>query len=295
MFRPILEKFGLVSEKLKTKTLATTTQPNANTAETVQIDLPTDMLLYAIDLYVNKKTAGTASDAINEVRLILDGNKYVKKMTGTMVKTIDQINGYKPSAGFYKIWCVDPHVGADPIPTWLLSSCVLEVDVAAQGASEYAQITPTLTVGLKESMPIAKDFSLSKILVEKYLKHAKFGTNTGWQEYKHERTYKIYGYVYEMDDNGTLSDSIFNKLTLKLISKEEELEPYTEALISQLKENLKQELLGNALPTGEVYVPFPDGLKSYRFSSIYSYLNIPSAGTNAGLKVLERYVVGGGE
>jgi hypothetical protein len=47
----------------------------------------------------------------------------------------------------------------------------------------------------------------------------------------------------------------------------------------------------SAPATGMFIVDFPMGLPAYKYTNLRSILNIPTAGTNINVKVLERYVL----
>jgi len=283
----MMEKYGLPSEKTWERRISAITQPNANLAETVTVELPLDHFIHGILLRCAKDTDDSNVDNVNELRLIGDGNKYIKKMTGGMGKAVCIANAHKQSTGFYRVYATDPYIRlAQPIPAWVFTSLNLEIDVAAAGAGIKNKIFPMIVEGAYRG----EDLKGWKILIEKYLKWAKFGANTGEQEYRHERNYTLFGYLYEEDDGGALSDTKFNYLTLKAFTKESELTLRDKIFLAQLKEENTNEFM-NALPTGYHMLEFPDGLPTYNYTALYSYLNIPTAGTNIGVKVLERYVL----
>lgn len=289
-----LKALGVQTQDLHSQPLASQTQANANTAdEYVTFDLPMDMLLYGIDLICAKDTDSTLQDKIKEIEIKLDGSKVIHNLTGDMLKAISILNGKKPSTGFYNISIADPYLNCDPIYLKQYSSCKLKVTVAAGGTSVKNVITPTLQLGARQSYPRLSDLGASRLLVQTFLPQRAYGTNTGEQEYDHMRTQNVEGYLYELGDNGTLSNTAFSKLTLKLFSPNGVLTPIENVSIAQLREWSAQEANGNTLPTGLVYVPFPDKLKTSNFSNVKSYLNVASAGTNVQAKVLERYTLGG--
>ncbi len=286
-FRKIFEKFSIKTDKIKANTLSSTTQSTADTAETVTLELPKNKLIYGVDLRVTKDTDSTLVDNINEIRVFLNGNLIIKKYAGVVAKAIALLNGQKCSTGFYKIYFVDPQLGGSPIPADALTTFTVEIDVAKAGAGVKNVITPTLLEGFKESFPLA----LNKILVEKYSISKAYGTDTGEQEYGHERTQDILGLIYDLGDNGTRSDTAFSYLTLEGKSRTEEITPYSKMAFNQIKELNTQESNGNALATGIFALTFPEGLASYRFTELRSLLNIASAGTNCTAKVIERFLI----
>ena len=255
-------------------------------AQTFDISIPTDHFIHGMLIAIAEGTEspGTLADDLTTIQLILNGNNYVKNMTADMSKAVAIMNKNVMSTGYYMLYFTDPKIPkAKPLPGWLFSSIVLRLVDNAPSASNYHYINVTLfeTAGRE----ISGDFPL---LVEKYLAWRKYGTNTLWQEYAHERAYNIFGYLYAMDDGGTLSDTVFDKLNLIVRTKEAEKRLYNEISIASIREQDKAEYQ-NALPTGFFSLEFPAGLSSHKFTSAVSYLNIPTAGTNIGLRVLERY------
>lgn len=289
-----LKELDVQTQDLHSQPLASQTQTTANTAdETVTFDLPMDMLLFGLDLMCAKDTDSTLQDKIKEIELKLDGSKVLHNLSGDMLKAISYLNGKKPSTGFYNLSIADPYLKCDPLYLKQYSSAKLKVTVAAGGEGVKNVITPTLQLGARQSYPKLPDLAQSRLLVQTFLPQKAYGANTGKQEYEHMRTQNVEGYLYELGDNGTLSNTAFNYLTLKLFSPTGTLTPIEEVSIAQLREWSAQESNGNALPTGLVYVPFPDKLKTTQFSNVKSYLNVASAGTNVQAKVLERYTLGG--
>lgn len=261
------------------------------TAETFNFDVPTDHFIHSILLSIGEDAVagvegqGTLADDITDVSVILNGNNFIKELTGDMVKAIAIMNKNECATGYYKLFFTDPRIPvAKPIPAWLFSSITLRVKDNAPIASNYHHIHATVFASKRRE--ISGDWAL---LVEKYLRWAKYGTNTLWQDYEHERAYNVFGYLYAMDDDGTLNATIFNKLRVIAQGEMGEWRPFDEANIPHLQEEDKQEYQGVSLPTGFVAVEFPQGLATRKFSSLKSQVNIPTAGTNAGLRVVERY------
>ena len=262
------------------------------TAQTFDFQLPTDHFIHAILVAIGENTvagveeAGTLADDILNMSLILNGNNFVKELTGDMVKAVSILNKNLCATGYYKLFMTDPKIPqSKPIPAWLFSSAILRIVDNAPSASNYHHIH--VKVIQSKRRDITGDW---KLLYEKYLVWRKYGTNTLWQDYEHEKAYNILGYVYAMDDDGTLSNTIFDKLRIISQSVEGELRPFDQEYIPFLQEEDKMEYQ-NALPTGFVSVEFPSGLPSYKYSSLKSQVNIPTAGTNAGLRVVERFVL----
>lgn len=281
---------ALEPEELLPRRLAPQASAAVATAETFDFSVPTDHFIHAILIAIGEDTnagveyAGTLADDITDISLILNGNNFVKELTGGMAKAISIMNKNLCATGYYKLFFTDPRIPkAKPIPAWLFSSITLRIKDNAPAASNYHHIHATVWQSKRHE--ISGDWAL---LYEKYLRWKKYGTDTGWMDYEHERAYNVYGYLYDMDDNGTLSDTAFDKLRIISQSGEGELRPFEGAYIPHLKEEDKMEYQ-QALPTGFVSVEFPAGLPTHKYSSLMSQLNIPSAGTNVGLRVVERY------
>ena len=258
----------------------------AAAAQTFDIDIPTDHFIHAMLIAIAEGTEspGTLADDLTDISLILNGNNYVKEMTADMCKAVCIMNKNVQSTGYYTLFFTDPKIPkAKPLPAWLFSSILLRLKDNAPAASNYHYINVTLVESAGRE--ISGDWAL---LVEKYLRWKKYSTNTLWQDYDHERAYNVFGYLYTVDDDGTLSDTEFDKLRVIARTKEGEKRLFNETPMAHIKEMDKAEYQ-SALPTGFFSVEFPAGLPTAKFTSLTSQLNIPTAGTNVGLRVLERY------
>jgi len=259
----------------------------AATAQTFDIDIPTDHFIHSILISIAESTATAGqvlADDLTDISLILNGNNYVKSMTGGMCKAISIMNKNVMSTGYYMLYFTDPKIQkAKPLPAWLFSSIVLRLvdNAPAAGDKHFINVTLFESAGRE----ISGDWAL---LIEKYLRWKKYGTDTLWQDYDHERAYNVFGYLYTVDDDGTLSDTEFDKLRIIARTKEGEKRIFNETRMTHIKEQDKVEYQ-NALPTGFFAVEFPSGLLTAKYTSLTSQLNIPTAATNAGLRVLERY------
>jgi len=257
------------------------------TAQTFDIDIPTDHFIHAILIAIGESTATAGqvlADDLTDISLILNGNNYVKDMTGDMCKQVSILNKNVMSTGYYMLYFTDWKIPqAKPLPAWLFSSITLRLkdNAPATGDKHFINATLIETAGRE----ISGDW---RLLVEKYLRWKKYGTNTLWQDYEHERAYNVFGYLYAIDDDGTLSNTEFDKLRVIARTREGEKRLFSETSIAHLREVDKVEYQ-NALGTGFVSVEFPAGLPTHKYTSLLSQLNIPTAGTNVGLRVLERY------
>ena len=141
-----------------------------------------------------------------------------------------------------------------------------------------------------ESAYADEDLGDWKILVEKVSSWSKYGTDIGWQEKEHERAYKIFSYIYAFDDDGTLSDTAFNKL--KLLGRHPKGENIIadEILIAVLQAENKGTIIED-IDAGFAFLQWAKGFPTKDFSSLYSKLNIATAGTNVGVRVMERYIL----
>jgi len=272
------------------KRVASTT---AATAQTFSIDLPRDHFIHQIIINVYESTADTydptklvAGDLTN-IQLVANGNKYLKDGTADMFLQVMRVNRCKPSNGLYTLFLTDPKINdAQPLPSWVFTSLVLNLTDNAPAASNYHYID----VVVVESAYGNQDLSNWKVLIEKFLKWMKYGTNTGEQLYEHERAYKVYGYLFVMDDNGTLSATAFNKLKILGRKPEGEL-TVVDVPVNLLVAENNAEIGVDALATGYAMLEWADGFPANEYSSLYTKPNILTAGTNIGLRVLERYTL----
>jgi hypothetical protein len=255
--------------------------------------LPRDHFIHEIIITIYESTskttyvAGELADDLTAIQIIANGNKYLKDGTASMFKQVMKINRRKPATGVYELFFTDPKISdAQPLPSWIFTSLVLKLTDNAPAGSNYHSID----IVVVESAYEGQDLSNWKVLIEKYLKWKKYGTDTGEQLYEHERAYKVYGYLYTMDDNATLSVTIFNKLKILGRKPEGELTIVDVPVTLLIAEN-NAEIGIDTLDTGFAILEWEKGFPAHEFASLYSKPNIPSAGTNAGLRVLERYVL----
>lgn len=273
--------------------LAVKSSSVAAAAETFYIDLPKDHFIHKIIIHIDEHTAktfgaGTLADDILDIKLVGNGNKYLKDMIGTMCKTVMQVNKEKPATGVYVIYFSDPKIKeAKPLPAWVFTSLQLILTDNAPAASNYHNILVTIV----ESAYQNEDLTNWKVLIEKYVKWAHYGTNTLWQEYMHERAYLVYGYIYAMDDDSTLSATIFDRIKIVGRKPTGEVISIDDVRISVLVAENNGEIGIDTLVDGYCFLEWAKGYPTKDFSSLISKLNIPTAGTNAGLRVLERYVL----
>lgn len=281
-------------ENLRARKITPQHSAAAATLQSFPFEIPTDRLIHAILISIGESTTasgeteqGTLADDITDIDLNSNLG-HLKELTGGMAKQISIINKDTQSTGFYKLYFTDPVIKkAMPLPAWLFSSLDLKVTDNAPAASNYHHIRVSV---IESEVPKGMDVSDWRILCERYLRWRKYGTNTQWQDYDHERAYEIFGYLYAMDDNATLSDTIFDRLTLLGIKPGGEHRLSDEDWIPHIKELNKQAYQG-ALGTGYFYMEFPQGYNSGQYNSLLSKVNIPTAGTNAGLRVVERYLL----
>lgn len=264
----------------------------AAAAQTFNFDIPKDHFIHEIHVTCYEHTAITRDptklvDDLVNITLVGNGNKVFKDGTADMFKQVMKINRRKPATGLYTLFFSDPKIGeAKPLPSWILTSLVLTVTDTAPAASNFH----TIEVVITESAYNKETLTDSRVLVEKYVKWAKFGTNTGEQNYEHERAYKIYGYLYAMDDGGALSATIYD--LLKLLGRKPEGElTVVDVPVVLLKAENDSEIGVDTLSAGYVFIEWALGFPANEFASLYSKPNIPTAGSNAGLRVLERYVL----
>lgn len=269
--------------------------------------LPTDHFIYGIllrwaagTLDAGTYDAGAGDLAIADVQLIGDGNKYFKTYDWTWMQEVMKLNQESPTAGsttagFAKMYFLDPRIiEAKPLPSWLFTNLTLKLnfnDVSgfSTGASSETAASK-VHVTLLEAMYDNQDLSNWRVLVEKLPIHKQYGTNTGEQLYEHERSYKTFDLIYRADDNATLSNTAFDYMYLKARTTKGETILENKPYIADIREMNKHECM-SALSTGHWALSYPNGLPTHRYTSLHSLLNIPSAGTNVGIRVLERYVL----
>lgn len=279
-------------ENLRARKLKQQDSAVADAAETFTFEIPTDRLIHAILVSIGQDTTakgvtGTLADVI--ASFDLNSNiGHLKEMLGSMSKQISIINKEVMSTGFYKLYFTDPVIKrAMPLPAWLFSSLDLDISDVAPSGTEYSHVQVSV---IESEVPKGLDVSDWRILCERYLRWKKYGTDTGWQDFDHERAYRIFGYLYAVDDDGTLSDTEFDMLTVLGIKPDGEHRLFDEQYMSHIKE-MDKIAYQNALDTGYFYVEFPNGYDSGQYRTLVSKLNIPTAATNAGLRVLERYLM----
>lgn len=299
LFRNFTDLFGpkglaelVKPENLRTRKLKQQNSAAAATAETFTFEIPTDRLIHAILISIGEDTTatgtqGTLADDITD--LDLNSNiGHLKEMTGGMSKQIAILNKEVMSTGYYKLYFTDPVIKqAMPLPSWLFSSLDLDITDNAPAATNYHHLRVSV---VESEVPSGLNVSDWRVLVERYLRYKKWGTATGWMDYDHERAYRIFGYLYVMDDNGTLSDTIFDKITVLGIKPDGEHRLADEQYIPHIKEGNKV-AYQNAFGTGYFYLEFAEGYDSGQYRSLVSKLNVPSAGTDARLRVLERFLL----
>ena len=266
--------------------------------------IPTDHFIHAINIRIElgSLSGGTDpswnSDAnekiVKSIRLVGDGTKVIKNYDWDMMKNIAIVNREKLPDGYGKIYFTDPKISeAKPLPAWIFTSLILEVEF--ESLSNLTSGSPTsgeayVHLTLVESSYQGEDLSTWKILVEQYPRRESFGTNTGIQEYRHDRSYDVYGFLYKIDDNGTLSNTAIEYINIIGRTREAEFNLISKGYIGDLRMQ-NQIDFGNALDTGFVMVEFPRGLSTYQFTSLKTQFYIKTAGTDVGVKVLERYLL----
>jgi len=279
-------------ENLRSRKLKRQSSGTVAAAETMTFEIPTDRLIHAIVISIGESTdTSGVQGALADDILSLDLNSnigHLKEITGGMSKQIAIINKQNLSTGFYKLFFTDPVIKrAMPLPSWLFSSLDLDITDNAPAASNYHHIQVSV---VESEVPSGLDVSDWRILCERYLRWKKYGTDTGWMDFDHERAYRIYGYLYTCDDDGTLSDTEYDMLTLLGIKKDGEHRLVDEQYFSHIKE-MNTVAYQQALATGFFYMEFPNGYDSGQYSTLLSKVNIHTAATNAGLRVLERYLM----
>jgi len=296
---PRFEKFGLQEivrpENAKWRPVGIKHSAAAATAQTFTQKIESTKLIHAIMISIGESTTatgdaeqGTLADDLTSIKLEAPSGE-IKYMTADMNKALSIVTGQGValSTGLYILEFSDPRIPeAMPLPGWLFKPLNLKLVDNAPAASNYHHI---ITSVLESFVPPGIDISKWRVLYERYFTDESYGTATGEKSYEHEVTRNVYGYLYEMDDDGTLSDTIFNKLKIVGEKPGAEHVPVDNQWISHIREE-NQRHAGVALPTGFAYVAWPRGYDTGQYKSLKSKVNIPTAGTDAGLRVLERYL-----
>lgn len=263
------------------------------TAQTFTFDIPRDHFIHEIHITIYESTALTRQPTMlvddittTAIQLIGNGNKTLKDGIGNMFKEVMRMERRTPQTGLYTLFFSSGHITeAKPLPAWVFTSLQLLITDNAPASSNYHIIEVVIT----ESAYEQQDLANWRVLVEKYLKWQKYGTNTGEQDYEHERAYKVYCYLYLMDDNATASATIYDLIKVLARKPEGEL-TVIDVPVPLLKAENDSEIQGT-MGTGYFYIEWVQGFPAHEFASLYSKPNIPTAGTNAGLRVLERYTL----
>lgn len=267
------------------------------TAQTTEFDIQSKKLIHKILISIGESTTatgdteqGTLADDILDIELRTNTGT-VKRLKATMCKAIAQISqgkGQGSSTGFYELIFSDPNIpDAMPLPAWLFTPITLSLVDNAPAASNYHHIwVSVLESYIPDSLASVKDW---RILYETYGSDKSYGTSTGWQDYPLSTNRDLYGLLYEMDDDGTLSNTEFNMVKLKAEGPGGKDEPIEEMWVTHLREEYTR-VYGVAPPTGFIYVDFPEGFDTGAYKDFLTQLNIPTAGTDIGLRVCERYL-----
>lgn len=276
--------------------------------ETISGNLPRDHFIHSLRLRVVEGTlsggttpawvAGSLEKLVKSITIKADGGKYFKQMSWDEAKQICVVNGEKQTDGYVKLYFTDPKIPqAKPLPSWIFTSLVIQIEWESLTAATITTGTPTGTAGTKVEVTLSEtkftdeDIRDWPVLVEVVRTKSQFGTNTLWQNFEHERANIVLGYLYHADDNGTDSDAIFDQLRVIGRDKSSEFIAYDEVDLLEIREANKNAFQGQSLATGYFMIEWPKGLNTSDFTSLKSQLYIGAAGTNAGLRVLERYVL----
>jgi hypothetical protein len=263
----------------------------AATAQTFYIDIPKDHFIHEILIQIGEATTphGVLGDSLADIKLVGNGNKYLKDSFGlaAFFVQVERMNKRKHIAGVYHLTFSDPNMpDAQPLPAWIFTSLQLILTDVAPAATKFHYINVTVV----ESAYQGEDLTNWKVLVEKVLKWQKYGTNTGWQEYEHERAYKVFSYIYAMDDNATLSDTKFDLIKIVGRNPSGEITMLDQLFISTLQAENKATII-EATDTGYTFLQWAQGFPTSDFTALKTYLNIPTAGTNIGVRCMERYIL----
>jgi hypothetical protein len=274
--------------------LARQSTATAATAETFTFDIPRDHFIHEIHITVfessgkNDRCAARLVDDLDTtaIKVIGNGNKTLKDGLGSMFKQVMRMEKRTPQTGLYTLFFSSGKIPeAKPLPAWVFTSLQLLITNNAPAAASYH----TIEIVVTESAYEQQDLANWRVIVEKYLKWAHYGVFTGEQDYEHERAYKVFAYLYLMDDNGTASATIYDLIKVLARKPEGEL-TVIDVPVLLLKAENDSEIQGT-LDTGYFFIEWVQGFPAHEFASLYSKPNIPTAGTNVGLRVLERYTL----
>jgi hypothetical protein len=264
----------------------------AATAQTFYIDIPRDHFIHEIIITVGEHATAPLSglaDDLLDIKLVGNGNKYLKDAFGlaAFFVQVERMNRRKHITGMYHLTFSDPAIPeAKALPAWIFTSLQLILTDNAPAAATYHFINVTVV----ESAYQGEDLTNWKVMVEKVLKWQKYGANTGWQEYEHERAYKVFSYIYAMDDNAALSDTAFDKAKVVGRNPTGEITVVDEVFILVLQAENKGTII-EAIDTGFAFLQFAEGFPTSDFTNLKTLLNIPTAGTNISVRCMERYIL----
>lgn len=282
------EKKNLEPTKTWQRPLKRYTSAVAATAETFYIDVPRDHFIHEIIIRIGGST-GVLADALADIKLVGNGSKYLKDSFGlaSFFKQVERMNQRRHVTGIYHLVFSDPAIPeAQPLPSWIFTSLQLILTNTAPTGTDKHNIDVTLV----ESAYRNEDLNNWKILVEKVLLWKKYGTSTGWQEYEHERAYKVFSYIYAMDDNATLGDAVFNKIKVVGRNPSGEMILTDEIFVEVLQAENKGTIIQDIEP-GFAFLQWLTGFPTANFTNLKTLLNIQTAGTNKGVRVMERYIL----
>lgn len=278
----------------------------AATGEPVSGDLPKDHFIHALIFRVNlgTLTGGATGDwntdakekIIKSLVVRAEGTKYFKQGQWNEFKQICISNLEKQPDGSVKIYFDDPKIEeAMPLPSWLFTSLVCQLDFEAitnlQTGDRTDQTGTEVKITVVESHFNKEDMSYWPVLIEAVRTKQTFGTNTGYQVYEHERANVISSMLIHADDAGVESDTIFDKIRLIGRTKKAHYPIYDDVSLIDIKNANKESYQQQALATGFFMVEWPKGLNTSSFTSLKTELNIPTAGSNAGVRIMERYLL----
>jgi hypothetical protein len=285
------QKKNLEPTKTWQRPLKRYTSAAAATAETFYIDIPRDHFIHEIIIRIGESTAaeGTLCDDLEDIKLVGNGSKYLKDAFGkaAFFIQVERMNGRRHVTGMYHLVFSDPSIPeSQPLPAWIFTSLQLIL-------TDNAPITANkhfINVTLVESAYRNEDLSNWKVLVEKVLLWKKYGTSTGWQEYEHERAYKVFSYIYAMDDNGTVADAKFEKIKVVGRNPSGEMILTDEIFVDVLQAENKGTIIQD-IDVGFAFLQWLTGFPTANFTNLKTMLNIATAGTNKGVRVMERYIL----
>lgn len=262
-----------------------------------------------IDRIVMKSVLGTlsggatgswntdAGDAITkQIRVLLEGSP-VQDLPEVFYKLWGSINEEKIMAiGTHNIYFKCKLIPvAGELPAWDFTSVLVQLEIEAianlQDGDRTSWGTTYLEFTLFERAYAGESLEGWKLLRAKIPQYKKSGNNeTGEFYYELDRVHTIYVFMFGQDDDGTLTDEVFDRLWLIGQTREREYR-HVDNMRTREINTLNDSDYKVTVPAGLFVVEFPNGIDTAFYTTLKATLNIPTAIGVAGLRVAQFYVV----